>query len=675
MTMESKFELQYDENGDLILLRNKGDVWQMNWVEGQVPWGTTTAPKGIEVTKERGVTLEGNYRESYVFENCTEFPVYFKETDLGIAVALPDSYVDADECMKRHCHAHIWCGGEVSYIKAVRMSGIGPHLGMVLKEGSLDGYSIQRDVKKSSNDRGDFILHPKLDVLQPKERYEICMEWFWFESKRDFEAGLKEEHGLPVVEMGQCTYFLGEEISFHIRGKGRINSIEISCGNGGRLDWQAEEKSEEEKSGEEKLEEEKPEREKSGEEKPKREKSEEGKLEKEKPQGYDIAVTGRMEFVGEEKVNIEINGRKTYALLYGAPPFETLLENRCRFIAERQQETEGILDGAYLIYDRETQKRYYSHLNDHNGGRERVAMGTLLAAWLQEHEDKEIENSLNRYTAYVYRELFNENTGDVYNDAGRNADWDRLYNYPWMSCFLMELYRWKKEKKYILDSYKALRRYYEKDGGSFYGIGISACELIHLLEEAGLGREAEDMKDLFLRHAERIKETGLHFPKSEVNYEQSIAAPAVSVLLQAYVITGEDGFMQAAEEMMKVLELFADNQPDYHLFENAVRHWDGYWFGKRRRYGDTFPHYWSSLNAGCYYLYGKIRGEKEYFRKAKASLRGCLNLFDLTGEASCAMVYPRSINGQKGHYYDPWANDQDWALYFMWKMRGIVTGN
>ena len=39
--MESKFELQYDENGDLILLRNKGDVWQMNWVEGQVPWGTT----------------------------------------------------------------------------------------------------------------------------------------------------------------------------------------------------------------------------------------------------------------------------------------------------------------------------------------------------------------------------------------------------------------------------------------------------------------------------------------------------------------------------------------------------------------------------------------------------------------------------------------------------------
>ena len=28
------------------------------------------------------------------------------------------------------------------------------------------------------------------------------------------------------------------------------------------------------------------------------------------------------------------------------------------------------------------------------------------------------------------------------------------------------------------------------------------------------------------------------------------------------------------------------------------------------------------------------------------------------------MVYPDMVNGKKGHYYDPWANDQDWALYF-----------
>lgn len=33
---------------------------------------------------------------------------------------------------------------------------------------------------------------------------------------------------------------------------------------------------------------------------------------------------------------------------------------------------------------------------------------------------------------------------------------------------------------------------------------------------------------------------------------------------------------------IKVLELFNGMQPDYHLYEAAIRHWDGYWFGKKR---------------------------------------------------------------------------------------------
>ena len=55
---------------------------------------------------------------------------------------------------------------------------------------------------------------------------------------------------------------------------------------------------------------------------------------------------------------------------------------------------------------------------------------------------------------------------------------------------------------------------------------------------------------------------------------------------------------------------------------------------------------------------------RETNHKAKASLRGCLNLFFIDGMASCAMVYPDTVNGKKAHYYDPWANDQDWALYY-----------
>jgi len=39
-----------------------------------------------------------------------------------------------------------------------------------------------------------------------------------------------------------------------------------------------------------------------------------------------------------------------------------------------------------------------------------------------------------------------------------------------------------------------------------------------------------------------------------------------------------------------------------------------------------------------------------------------LCLFQPDGQASCAYVYPRMIDGNPGRYFDAWANDQDWAL-------------
>ena len=38
-------------------------------------------------------------------------------------------------------------------------------------------------------------------------------------------------------------------------------------------------------------------------------------------------------------------------------------------------------------------------------------------------------------------------------------------------------------------------------------------------------------------------------------------------------------------------------------------------------------------------------------------------LFFPDGSASCAYVYPFSVNERKGEFYDDWANDQDFALY------------
>ena len=62
--------------------------------------------------------------------------------------------------------------------------------------------------------------------------------------------------------------------------------------------------------------------------------------------------------------------------------------------------------------------------------------GALLALWLQKNKDMKVEKALQKYTEYIYRELYDENTGIVYNDAGRDNTWNRLYNYPWLAIFL-----------------------------------------------------------------------------------------------------------------------------------------------------------------------------------------------------------------------------------------------
>ena len=129
-------------------------------------------------------------------------------------------------------------------------------------------------------------------------------------------------------------------------------------------------------------------------------------------------------------------------------------------------------------------------------------------------------------------------------------------------------------------------------------------------------------------------------------------------------MTGDRKYLDGAMGQLKVLGLFNGLQPDYHLHEVAIRHWDGYWFGKGRMYGDTFPHYWSSLTGKLYAAYYRASQDETYRDKAEKSLRASLSLFGADGAASCAYLYPVTVNGRKGDYADAYANDQDWGIYF-----------
>lgn len=621
------FDIRKGSEDSLDFLGYPGDPSGMNWIEGKKKWGETVVPDGISVSVDRKFTTEGNFQETYIFKNSKSFPVFFQKTDIGIYTTFNDNYQEASTCLEQRCHTHIFCGEEAAYVMALRMSGRGPHLGLKVTEGSVEAYSVERDPEQRSNDRGDFILHPGIGRLEPGESVRVVWELFWYETREDFVQNLLNTPGFPVVLQEQCTWFTGEMILLKAacREKNGDRKAAIRCKDQD-IDYQTEEK-----------------------------------------EGITwITAEIKAEAPGECRCEIEWGNKRTYALFYICEPLEKLALKRCRFLAEKQQflDENSRLDGAYIIYDREEKRRYYSHQDDHNGGRERLAMGVLMAYWLRKHPDKELEWSLEQYENYVYRELYDRNTGTVFNDIGHDLDWDRLYNYPWMARFQLELYYLKGEEKYLSDVYRTLMQYYRKGGTHFYGIGVPAEETRNELVKRGCYEEADILQSMIRENADEVLKNGLCYPESEVAYEQSIVAPAVSCLLQAYESTGEAKYLEGAKRQLMVLSLFNGQQPDYHLYENAIRHWDGYWFGKYRRYGDTFPHYWSALTGVEYLRYERLTGDKSYRSRADASLRGCLNLFFEDGSASCAMVFPEKVDGEKGKYYDPWSNDQDWALYY-----------
>jgi hypothetical protein len=291
-------------------------------------------------------------------------------------------------------------------------------------------------------------------------------------------------------------------------------------------------------------------------------------------------------------------------------------------------------------------------------------MGTLIALYAPLCKDaqlrQQIDNALTRYAKFVARELQNP-SGKVFNDVGRRGP-IRLYNNPWVIQFHLAMYAAYLDPEYLRLAVDTCRSYYASGGERFYCIGMPVTEMLDALDRAGWSNERKEMLAAFRKHAETLRQIGKAYPKSEVNYEQSIVGPAAQLMLEVYGATHEEAFLRGAEDQLLRLELFGGKQPDYHLHDIAIRHWDDYWFGKRRLYGDTLPHYWSTVTATVFDLYADFAQKPEYHDRAQEIFAANLAAFETDGRASCAYVYPLRVNGEPGRFFDPWANDQDWAL-------------
>lgn len=578
------------------------DGSQYEWVTDKYQWGNTYyyADGNISVKTDRRQDGD-DIVETYTFTNISKKKMTVR--NIGIYVPFNDNYPDAKTCMTSRCNVHIWPGGKAAYINAMRMSGKGPHLGLMITEGKITNYDVwERGSNKGmSNFRGVFALCPPDMTLKPGQSYRLAWRLFTHNGT-DFDEQLIKRGG-TVVKSEKYVYAIGETA---------------------RVDFVTDKGTK--------------------------------------------TITKKITSTGEH--NIDYKG--SYATLLGISGEKELIDKRIQFILDHQQmnDPNDPRYGAFMIYDNEGDSIL---ANDHgrsdlSEGRERIGMGILLAAYGLSNEkgkanSEKLTAALERYAKFVRKKLQYPDYRTKSNVSGGK---NRGYNYAWVADFYFRMSLLTGNRQYALDGYATLQALYRQFGYGFYCIDYPVVTGPKALEKAGLTFERDQLLYDFQATADILVKNGLDFPKFEVNYEQSIIAPAVQFLCEVYQATNNKRYLNAAKNMLPALEALQWHQPSYRMNEIAIRHWDGYWFGKRQTYGDVYPHYWSAITAAAYHRYAQCTGDSTYQQRALQTVRGNLSLFFEDGKATCAFVMPRMVNGKPAHYADAYANDQDWALmYYM----------
>lgn len=610
------FRFVKNSAGHLTSLIHADDPHGMNWIREDGHWGRTSVASGIQVRHELTQPRDDVIEESFTFTNTGNFPIITKIGDLAIQTPLNDVYTSSQVCMTERCHAHLWCDGVNSYVMAQRMGGTPPHLGLVLNRGALAHYRIERDIEVLSNDRGIFWLLPESVHLDPGQSHVVSWRLFWYSDRADFFTQAAELGGHIRMEASDYVLFEGENLTLGLPAASHGLSVD------------------------------------------------------DQPEHIDATCkmwnTDQLP-IGPHRLEVRTPERRAHAHVLVLPHLEQLVRRRIQFIVQHQQcltETSP-LHGAYLTYDLEDHHQYYTHVDDHNAARERLGMGVLIARGLRLGiTPSENLRSLEMYREFLLREIVDVDSGVVANDLAHNLDLHRLYNYAWMVVFELEMYALNSHIEHLELAARVARAYYRAGGHRFYPIELPMYRLITTLREQGRDDDADSLTHEFSHHVDTIIEFGTSYPPSEVNYEQSIVAPAASLLLDMYRIRGEHRYLAEAEKHLAILALFSGDQPHFQLHQTAIRHWDGYWFGKSKQFGDTFPHYWSALTGRAFAVHARLTGDPESASLARASLRGVLSMFEPDGRATCAVLFPWAVNDDRTEFKDPWANDQDWGLFF-----------
>jgi hypothetical protein len=504
--------------------------------------------------------------------------------------------------LRHRCHAHVWAGGRETWIKAMRWSGEGPHVALAARTGDFIGYALDGVTDYGGSPiRGDIALVAQdieLRTVEPGE--ELGFGWVIYPYADDAEFVAK----LGREPLRADRYVLTPGETTTVRG---ADHLTLGADSIGSLDGSV----------------------------------------------FTATEPGLATIAAGDPVRPAAS-----VTVVTVPELDALAAARTRFIHERQQVTDpgSPQFGAYLPYDNE----YDAMLRkpprrDYNDGRERIGMGVLLAQRRRTHPSAELIASTDRYADFVAARLQSP-TGVVF-DSSDDHEFKRLYNYPWVCRFWLEMYAATGDDRYADRFLTTVRAFYAAGGAEFYAIGMPILRAHRLL-----GERAAELVPLHRTNADFIRSRGVDYPTHEVPFEQTIVGPAAIVLLELHLVTGDPAFRRDAEAHLRLLELFGGPQPDGRLHDVPIRHWDGYWFGARPRWGDVMPHHWSAVTAWAWALRGIADADPAWTRRARQLSRATLHTFMPDGRASAAYVYPLIVNGRHEHSFDPLANDQDWAL-------------
>lgn len=490
--------------------------------------------------------------EKYKFTNKGKESVSL--TDMGIFTPFNDNYPNAETCVNFRCHAHVWTGGNSAYVYALRMGAYAPHVGLVLTEGRISDYEIwhRGNDKGNSQTRGIIALCPDNMILKPGKSESIEWKIFIHNGKDDF-CDKATALGCNIVSVDRYLVTPGQKIV-------------INSGNG----------------------------------------------------KAETAIIPRTE--GFYRHNISYGKHKnTFADFYVVKDKDALIADRLRFILDNQRMTNPNDDryGAFMIYDCEGDSIYPNDTPncnpvDRDEGAERTGMGVFAAKYClaKQSKDRRLISALEDYARFIRTKLQNDDykTFSSVDKTNRN----RAYNYAWASEFYFLMHQITGNVQYAKDGYGTLRSMFDQFGHGFYSIGMPILLSEKSLNEAGMKSEWEILKDDYTRLADTFIKNGLNYPISEVNYEQSIVAPVVQFLSQMYLMTKKQDYLDHLKIQMPVMEAFNGFQPSVHLNDIAIRHWDGYWFGKSEMYGDVFPHYWSTITASAFHFYSLCTGDESW---------------------------------------------------------------